>query len=105
MDKTEIESKVKEIFDRGAKASKSVLEKASAKVQDFTDKSIVKIDIKKLQTKQTEKYQELGEIMSEMLKNGAEIQFSDDEKKEALLKIQTEIIDISNQINEKQKEL
>lgn len=105
MDKTEIESKVKEIFERGAKASKSALEKAGAKVQNFSDKSVVKIDIKKLQTKQTEKYKELGEIVSKELENGAEIQIADQEKKDLIAKIQAEIQDLSKQIKEKQKEL
>lgn len=105
MDKTEIESKVKEIFERGAKASKSAFEKAGTKVQDFSDKSVVKIDIKKLQAKQTEKYKEIGELISKMLEDGAEIQFENQEKKELLMKIQAEIQDISNQIKEKQEKL
>ncbi len=51
MDSKEIESKVKEIGKKVAEVSKSAFDKASDKVQDFTDKSILKIDIKKLQVK------------------------------------------------------
>ena len=47
MDSKEIESKVKEIGKKVAEVSKSAFDKASDKVQDFTDKSILKIDIKK----------------------------------------------------------
>ena len=44
MDSKEIESKVKEIGKKVAEVSKSAFDKASDKVQDFTDKSILKID-------------------------------------------------------------
>ena len=67
MDSKEIESKVKEIGKKVAEVSKSAFDKASVKVQDFTDKSILKIDIKKLQVKQNELYKNLGEIVSKFL--------------------------------------
>ena len=67
MDSKEIESKVKEIGKKVAEVSKSAFDKASDKVQDFTDKSILKIDIKKLQVKQNELYKNLGEKVSKIL--------------------------------------
>ena len=51
MESKDLESKFKEIGKKVAEVSKSAFDKASDKVQDFTDKSILKIDIKKLQTK------------------------------------------------------
>ena len=43
-----------------AQASKEALEKAGDKVQDFTDKSVTKIEIHKLETKRDCKYEEMG---------------------------------------------
>ena len=41
-------NKVKDLFSRGTQASKEALSKAGDKVQDFTDKSVTKIEIHKL---------------------------------------------------------
>ena len=44
MDIEEIGAKEKDLFSRGTKASKEAFEKAGDKVQDFTDKSLTKIE-------------------------------------------------------------
>ena len=67
MESKDLESKFKEIGKKVAEVSKSAFDKASDKVQDFTDKSILKIDIKKLQVKQNELYKNLGEKVSKFL--------------------------------------
>ena len=56
MNMEELGSKVKELFSRGTQASREALEKAGDKVQDFTDKSVTKIEIHKLETKRDCKY-------------------------------------------------
>ncbi len=107
MDSKEIESKVKEISKKVAEVSKSAFDKASDKVQDFTDKSILKIDIKKLQTKQGELYKSLGEKISKMLIDGTlkTLEIENQEEQEKLLSIQSEIVEIGKQIQQKQSEL
>ena len=57
MNMDEISGKVKDLFTRGTQASKEALEKAGDKVQDFTDKSVTKIEIHKLETKRDCKYE------------------------------------------------
>ena len=107
MDSKEIESKVKEIGKKVAEVSKSAFDKASVKVQDFTDKSILKIDIKKLQVKQNELYKNLGEIVSKFLSEEIINQLGIDNpaEKENILSIQNEIIELEKQIQQKQSEL
>ena len=107
MDSKEIESKVKEIGKKVAEVSKSAFDKASDKVQDFTDKSILKIDIKKLQVKQNELYKNLGEIVSKFLSEEIINQLGIDNpaEKENILSIQNEIIELEKQIKQKQSEL
>ena len=43
--------KMKDFFDKSVEASKSAFEKAGDAVQDFGDKSVAKIEIKKLEAK------------------------------------------------------
>ena len=107
MDSKEIESKVKEIGKKVAEVSKSAFDKASDKVQDFTDKSILKIDIKKLQVKQNELYKNLGEKVSKFLSEEIIDQLGIDNpaEKENILSIQNEIIELEKQIQQKQSEL
>ena len=73
MNMEELSSKVKEIFSRSTQASKEALEKAGDKVQDFTDKSVTKIEIRKLETQRDCKYEEMGLKLSQMLLQGASI--------------------------------
>ena len=73
MNMDEIGNKVKDLFSRGTKASKEALEKAGDKVQDFTDKSVTKIELHKLETKRDCKYEEMGLKLSQMLLEGASI--------------------------------
>lgn len=107
MDSKEIESKVKEIGKKVAEVSKSAFDKASDKVQDFTDKSILKIDIKKLQSKQSDLYKNLGEKVSKLLSDGSlkQLDIENPEEKENVLYIQNEIVELEKQIQQKQSEL
>ena len=52
--------KVKDFMDKGVEVSKSALSKAGEAVQDFGDKSVTKIEIKKLENKLEKLICELG---------------------------------------------
>ena len=105
MNMDEIGNKVKDLFSRGTQASKEVLSKAGDKVQDFTDKSVTKIEIHKLETKRDCKYEEMGLKLSQMLLQGASIPCENPEDIKILNDIQEEIKNLAEQISEKEKEL
>lgn len=105
MNKGEIETKVKEMLSKGAKASKEAFEKASDKVQEFTDKSVIKLKKHQLETKLDCKYEELGLKISQLLLEGAEITFSNPEEIAIVNDIQKEILSLSQQIKEKEQNL
>ena len=101
----EIGTKVKELFSRGTEASKEALAKAGDKVQDFTDKSVTKIEIHKLETKRECKYEEMGLKLSQMLLQGASITCSNPDDIKILNDIQEEIKNLADQIKAKEQEL
>ena len=105
MNMDEIGNKVKDLFSRGTKASKEALERAGDKVQDFTDKSVTKIEIHKLETKRDCKYEEMGLKLSQMLLEGASITSSNPDDIRVLNDIQEEIKKLAGQIKEKESEL
>ena len=105
MDIEEIGAKVKDLFSRGTKASKEAFEKAGDKVQDFTDKSLTKIEIHKLETQRDCKYEEMGLKLSQMLLQGASITCENVEDIKILNDIQEEIKNLSEEISLKEKEL
>ena len=98
-------NKVKDLFSRGTQASKEALSKAGDKVQDFTDKSVTKIEIHKLETKRACKYEEMGLKLSQMLLEGASITSSNAEDIKILNDIQEEIKNLDEQIKVKESEL
>ena len=105
MDMEEFGNKVKDLFSRGTKASKEALERAGDKVQDFTDKSVTKIEIHKLETSRDCKYEEMGLKLSQMLLQGASITCENVEDIKILNDIQEEIKNLSEQIRVKEQEL
>ena len=105
MNMDEIGNKVKDLFSRGTQASKEALSKAGDKVQDFTDKSVTKIEIHKLETKRDCKYEEMGLKLSQMLLEGASITSSNPDDIRILNDIQEEIKTPGQQIKNKENEL
>ena len=101
----EFGTKVKSLFSKGMESSKEALEKAGDKVQDFTDKSVTKIEIHKLETQRDCKYEEMGLKLSQMLLEGASITCSNADDIKILNDIQEEIKNISEEIHNKEKEL
>ncbi|MCR4580405.1 MAG: hypothetical protein K5681_08665 [Treponema sp.] len=105
MEKEEVGSKIKDWFSKGAKASKEALDKAGSKVQDFSDKSVKKLEIHKIEANRDCKYEELGLKISQMLLEGATVNTENAEDLEILLGIQSEIKELSDQIAKKEAEL
>ena len=64
------EEKLKVWVKKGAKASKSAFEKAGGAVQDFSDKSVLKLDKMKLESQKNKKFTELGIAVNDMIANG-----------------------------------
>lgn len=52
--------KMKEYLDKGVEVSKDALSKAGDAVQDFSEKSVTKIETRQLQSRQNKEYRALG---------------------------------------------
>ena len=105
MNMEDLGNKVKALFSKGVESSKEALEKAGDKVQDFTDKSVTRIEIHKLETKRDCKYEEMGLKLSQMLLEGASITSSNPEDIKILNDIQEDIKQLAEQIKIKENEL
>ncbi|MDD5929799.1 MAG: hypothetical protein PUC37_08350 [Spirochaetales bacterium] len=105
MKSAELETKVKDAISKGAKASKEAFEKAGNKIQNFTDKSVLKIEIRQLENKRDCKFEELGLKISELLLKGLKLDFEDNSDLEIVNGLQQEIIELSSKISEKESEL
>lgn len=90
-------------MQKGAEASKNAFEKAGDAVQDFSDKSVLKIEIKKLENKKNELFSQIGEITFNKLKadDNACINGNDIEVVEIIKKI----TELESEIERKRKEL
>lgn len=102
MDTEELGKKVKQLFSKGAEASKEVFEKAGDRVQDFTDKSVTKIEKKQLENKLEAKYAELGKRISSIIDAKDKITINDEEISGDAKNIQKEIKELLKQIKEKE---
>ena len=74
-------------------------------MQDFTDKSVVKVEKYQLEQKRDVKYEEMGLKISQMLLEGATRIFATPGDVEILNDMQEEIKELSDQIREKEYEL
>lgn len=101
--------KMKSFFDKSVDASKSAFEKAGDAVQEFGDKSVTKIEIKKLETKLEKQYEKFGKFVYEFslsendfagLKDSDEYKTQLDDIKSILDEIETK----KNEINLEKKE-
>ncbi len=105
MDTNEIGNKVKDWFSKSSKSAKKAFEKAGDKVQDFTDKSVVKFEIHQIENKRDCKYEEMGLKLSQMLLQGAKITFENEDDVKIIEGLQEEIKGFSDQIRAKEAEL
>ncbi|MCR4952748.1 MAG: hypothetical protein K6A43_01620 [Treponema sp.] len=62
-----IEDKLKTVISKSAEVSKDVFKKTGNAVQNFSDKSVLKFEIKQLTSKRNKLYSELGTKLSEFL--------------------------------------
>lgn len=108
------EQKIKDFLSKSAEVSKNAFSKATDAVQKFSDKSVLKIQIQNQKSARLKKYTELGELVSELLsKKGADIGNlsavlpADETLKaiEQIKKVQKEILGISKDIKELEKQL
>ncbi|MBP3708993.1 MAG: hypothetical protein J6I73_01080 [Treponema sp.] len=59
----------KNAFDKGVEVSKTAISKASNAVQDFSDKSVVRIERRQFETKRDEQFAVLGKKVAEKIIN------------------------------------
>ncbi|MCK9171389.1 MAG: hypothetical protein M0P01_13330 [Treponema sp.] len=57
----------KNALDKGVEVSKKALDKAGAAVQDFSDKSVVRIEKHQFETKREEKIKDLGKLVADKI--------------------------------------
>jgi hypothetical protein len=95
--------KVKDFMDKGVEVSKTALTKAGDAVQDFSEKSVIRIDIKKLESKLEKLINELGSYVFDKFnsENAASV-YASEEKIASIIK---NINEVKNQIASKTEEL
>ena len=95
--------KVKDFMDKGVEVSKTALTKAGEAVQDFSEKSVIRIDIKKLESKLEKLINELGSYVFDKIScENAESVYASDEKVASIIK---NINEVKSQIASKTEEL
>ena len=95
--------KVKDFMDKGVEVSKTALTKAGEVVQDFSEKSVIRIDIKKLESKLEKLINELGSYVFDKFNfENAESVYASDEKVASIIK---NINEVKSQIASKTEEL
>lgn len=95
--------KVKDFMDKGVEVSKTALTKAGEAVQDFSEKSVIRIDIKKLESKLEKLINELGSyVFDKFNSENAESVYASEEKIASIIK---NINEVKSQIASKTEEL
>ena len=91
--------KVKDFMDKGVEVSKTALTKAGEAVQDFSEKSVIRIDIKKLESKLEKLINELGSyVFDKFNSENADSVYASEEKIASIIK---NINEVKNQIDSK----
>lgn len=101
MDTENLSKKMKNFFTNGAKASKEAFVKAGDKVQEFSDKSLIKIEKKQLENKLNTKYSELGQKIY-VLADKNIISFTNEDDKKSFDEMFNQIKDFQKLIQEKE---
>ncbi|AEE17159.1 hypothetical protein [Treponema brennaborense] len=79
-------NKMKDYLDKGVEVSKDAFSKAGEAVQDFGDKSVLRIEIKQLEGKLNREYESLGEHVYGFFEtNAAESLSADDSEISGIL--------------------
>lgn len=103
MSNSNIEDKLKTVISKSAEVSKDVFKKTGDAVQNFSDKSVLKFEIKQLTSKRQKLYTELGKKLSAFVSqdiiNLNDTASSSSQNSNAASALQT-LADIQNQIED-----
>lgn len=113
MDTDEMKTKLKNFISKSSDVTKSAFSKASNAVQKFSDKSVLKIEIKQMESKKEKLFTKIGKHLSSVLSNEnvdlMNLQNSNDEKISTLVEeiktFQAEIVQLNLDIQENKEEL
>jgi len=97
----EFVDKVKDLFGKSAESTKQAVNKAGSAIQDFSDKSVLKFDIKKLEGDRKSVCSELGEYVFDSLSTSDSVNKTDEKVSEII----SRICQIDEKIAEKEKAL
>ncbi len=113
MDTDEMKTKLKNFISKSSDVTKSAFSKASNAVQKFSDKSVLKIEIKQMESKKEKLFTKIGKHLSSVLAHEnvdlMNLQNSNDEKISTLLEeiktFQAEIVQLNLDIEKNKEEL
>jgi len=113
MDTDEMKTKLKNFISKSSDVTKSAFSKASNAVQKFSDKSVLKIEIKQMESKKEKLFTKIGKHLSSILANEnvdlMNLQNSNDEKITTLVEeiktFQAEIVQLNLDIEKNKEEL
>lgn len=113
MDSDEMKTKLKNFISKSSDVTKSAFSKASNAVQKFSDKSVLKIEIKQMESKKEKLFTKIGKHLSSILANEnvdlMNLQNSNDEKITTLIEeiktFQAEIVQLNLDIEKNKEEL
>ncbi len=93
----DFDRKLRDILEKGAKASKTAFEKAGDAVQEFSDKSVVRLERKQLESRRNTKYTELGRAVAvSFMEKGQNVFKPDTQEGQALMQ---EILPLLDEIS------
>ena len=113
MDTDEMKTKLKNFISKSSDVTKSAFSKASNAVQKFSDKSVLKIEIKQMESKKEKLFTKIGKHLSSVLSNEnvdlMNLQNSNDEKISTLVEeiktFQAKIVQLNLDIEKNKEEL
>ena len=113
MDTDEMKTKLKNFISKSSDVTKSAFSKASNAVQKFSDKSVLKIEIKQMESKKEKLFTKIGKHLSSVLAHEnvdlMNLQNSNDEKISTLVEeiktFQAEIVQLNLDIEKNKEEL
>ena len=113
MDTDEMKTKLKNFISKSSDVTKSAFSKASNAVQKFSDKSVLKIEIKQMESKKEKHFTKIGKHLSSVLSNEnvdlMNLQNSNDEKITTLVEeiktFQAEIVQLNLDIEKNKEDL
>lgn len=113
MDTDEMKTKLKNFISKSSDVTKSAFSKASNAVQKFSDKSVLKIEIKQMESKKEKLFIKIGRHLSSVLSHEnvdlMNLQNSNDEKISTLVEeiktFQAEIVQLNLDIEKNKEEL